>query len=82
MIRLDGLDANTLTFGEDDAFDFIGTAQFSGNGFDSAGELRTQGLGAGVNAVLLEGDHNGDGTADFQVIVNLTNFLTGSDFIL
>ena len=81
-IRLDALDANTLTFGEDDAFRFIGSTAFSGNGFASAGELRTQFLGDGVNAILLEGDHNGDGVADFQIFVNTTTFMTGTDFIL
>ena len=76
-IDLSLLDANTRTFGVDDAFDFIGFAQFSGQ----AGELRTQGLG-GANAVLLEADHNGDGVADLQIFVNLQTSMQASDFIL
>ncbi len=80
-IDLSAIDANTRTSGEDDAFTFIGSARFSGQGFDSAGELRTQGLG-GANAVLIEGDVNGDGTADLHIFVNLTTFMTTTDFIL
>ena len=77
VIDLSAMDANTTTFGVDDAFVFIGARAFSG----TAGELRTQGLG-GANAVIVEADHNGDGAADFQIFVNLTTFMTGSDFIL
>jgi Ca2+-binding RTX toxin-like protein len=81
QIDLSLMDANTTTFGVDDAFRFIGSGAFSGNGASSAGELRMQSLG-GPNAVIVEGDHNGDGVADFQIFVNLTNYMTGSDFIL
>ena len=77
VIDLSALDANTRTFGVDDAFVFIGAERFSG----TAGELRYQGLG-GPNAVIVEADHNGDGVADLQLFVNLTTFMTGSDFIL
>ena len=76
-IDLAALDADTTSFGLDDAFAFIGSARFSGQ----AGELRLQGLG-GANAVLVEGDHNGDAEADFQIFVNLTTWMTSSDFIL
>ena len=77
LIDLSAIDANTTTFQEDDAFRFIGSARFTG----TAGELRTQGLG-GPNGVLLEGDVNGDGVADLHIIVNLTVFMTTTDFIL
>lgn len=80
-IDLSAIDANTLTAGEEDPFVFIGSAAFSGTGLASAGQLRTQGLG-GANAVILEADHNGDGVADLQIFVNLTTFMTGTDFIL
>jgi len=76
-IDLSAMDANTRTFGVDDAFVFVGGRAFSGQ----AGELRTQGLG-GANAVIIEGDHNGDRVADFQIFVNLTTYMTGSDIIL
>lgn len=81
VIDLSAIDANTTTFGVDDAFEFIGTQRFGGQGATSAGELRLQGLG-GPNAVLVEGDHNGDGVADFQILVNLTTELGTTDFIL
>ena len=77
VIDLSAMDANTTTFGVDDAFVFVGARAFSG----TAGELRYQGLG-GPNAVIVVGDHNGDGVADFQIFVNLTTYMTGSDFIL
>ena len=77
VIDLSAMDANTTTFGVDDAFVFIGARAFTG----TAGELRYQGLG-GPNAVIVEADHNGDGAADFQIFVNLTTYMTGSDFIL
>lgn len=75
-IDLSGVDANSNT-GGDDAFVFVGSAAFTG----TAGELRTQGLG-GANAVILEADVNGDGAADMQIFVNLTTFMTTTDFIL
>ena len=77
VIDLAAMDADTTSFGVDDAFEFIGTTGFSGH----AGELRLQGLG-GANAVLIEGDHNGDSVADFQIFVNLTTVLGAGDFIL
>ena len=79
-IDLSAIDANTTTFGTNDAFTFIGSAAF-GSGGSSAGQLRTVGLG-GPNAVLLEGDVNGDRVADFQIFVNTTTYMTGTDFIL
>ena len=75
-IDLSAVDANANT-GANDAFVFIGSAVFSG----SAGELRTQGLG-GANALIVEADVNGDGTADMQIFVNLTTTMSASDFIL
>lgn len=76
-IDLSLLDADTTTFGVDDAFTFIGARAFSG----TPGELRTIGTG-GANAVIVAGDHNGDRVADMQVFVNLTTWMTGTDFIL
>jgi hypothetical protein len=75
-IDLSALDADTTSFGSDDAFSFIGSAGFTG-----AGQLRLQSLG-GANAVLVEADVNGDGQADLQIFVNLTTSLGASDFIM
>ena len=77
IIDLRGIDADTTSFGVDDAFVFVGSRGFSG----SAGELRTQGLG-GPNAVIVEADVTGDGVADFQIFVNQITYMTGSDFLL
>ncbi len=49
--------------GEDQAFTFIGTSQFTGH----AGELHEIFLGGTTHAV--QGDVNGDGTADFSILV-------------
>lgn len=75
-IDMSGVDANANT-DADDAFVFIGSSGFSG----SAGELRTQGLG-GANALIVEADVDGDGSADMQIFVNLTMSMSSSDFIL
>ena len=80
IISLRDMDANALTV-VNDRFDFIGTAAFGGRGAATAGELRVQTLGA-ANAVIVEADVNGDGSADMQIFVNQTNFMTASDFLL
>lgn len=77
LIDLRLLDANTTTFGVDDAFTFIGTQGFTG----AAGQLRLQNLG-GPNAILVEADHNGDRVADLQIIVNVQTVMFASDFLL
>lgn len=76
VIDLRALDADTTSFGTDDAFTFIG-----GAGFSAAGQLRLQSLG-GADAVLVEADHNGDGVADLQIFVNLATTLGTGDFLL
>ena len=76
LIDLSEIDANSLT-GANDAFDFIGNAAFSG----TAGELRYFTFSGG-NFNIVEADVNGDGIADMQIFVNLTNFMTGTDFVL
>jgi len=75
-IDLSDIDANTTMSG-DQGFTFIGAAAFTG----TAGELRYFTFGGG-NFNIVEADVNGDGIADMQIFVNLTNFMTGSDFIL
>lgn len=59
VIDLAAVDANTLVEG-DQAFSFIGTAAFG----DVAGELRIEAARGGV---LIQGDTNGDGVADFAI---------------
>jgi Ca2+-binding RTX toxin-like protein len=71
------IDANPEA-GGDQAFTFIGSDAFSHN----AGELRAYQLEGSTWAV--EGDLNGDGTADLYVQVNLASptSLVASDFVL
>jgi Ca2+-binding RTX toxin-like protein len=68
-INLAGIDANTQVAGHQ-AFGYIGSAAFS----DVAGQLR-------YADHFLEGDINGDGTADFRVHTNVAS-LTHGDLIL
>lgn len=69
-IELTLIDADADT-AEDDAFSFIGTAEFSG----AAGELRFSGS-------VVEGDVNGDGIADFQIVLLGAPELVATDFLL
>jgi serralysin len=69
-IDLSAIDAN-VTANRDQAFSFIGGSAFSGK----AGELRYDGS-------TVYGDVNGDGVADFSVIIANHSALTSSDFIL
>ena len=61
-----------------DAFTFIGNAAFS----NVQGELRFE--SAGGSSWLIQGDVNGDGVSDFELIVVVTdaNPITASDFFL
>ncbi|MEO4000196.1 calcium-binding protein [Mesorhizobium sp. CAU 1732] len=72
-INLAAIDANASAAG-DQAFSFIGTGNFTG----VAGQLRYAAFG---NTCLVTGDVNGDSVADFQIAVNNTNFMAGTDFI-
>jgi Ca2+-binding RTX toxin-like protein len=80
QIDLTRVDASTVHGGHQ-SFDFIGNVAFSGTGAASAGELRYFTFGGG-NYNIVEADLNGDGVADMQMFVNLTNYMTGTDFIL
>lgn len=71
-IDLRGIDAN-LSVGGDQAFTFIGEALFH----KVAGELRATALGAGY---VIQGDVNGDGKADFSLLINAQPLVT--DFLL
>ncbi|EHK57775.1 beta strand repeat-containing protein [Allomesorhizobium alhagi] len=57
------------------AFSFIGTAAFSG----VAGEFRYTNYGGNV---IIDADVNGDSTADMQILVAGTHWMTGTDFIV
>jgi hypothetical protein len=77
-IDLSKIDANTLVEGNQ-AFSFIGSNAFSGSGAGSAGQLRTYQDGG---SWFVEGDTNGDGTADLVIQLSVTGGpLTQVDFL-
>jgi Ca2+-binding RTX toxin-like protein len=76
-INLSGIDAVASALG-DQAFNFIGTAEFSGTG--SAGQLRYV-YDAATNRTTIYGDVDGGG-ADFAIDLDGQFVLGGSDFIL
>lgn len=73
-ISLSAIDANTKVAGNQ-AFSFIGAEKFHG----AAGELRYEKIGGDT---FIHGDVNGDGKADFSILVDAAIDLTASDFIL
>ncbi|MBX7457184.1 sulfatase-like hydrolase/transferase [Qipengyuania sp. 1NDH17] len=73
IIDLSAIDA--IAGGDDDAFAFIGDADFSG----TAGELRFYVEG---EATFVAGDVNGDGVADFQIRLEGVHDLTAGDFVM
>ncbi|MEA3037624.1 MAG: hypothetical protein QOE79_137, partial [Sphingomonadales bacterium] len=82
LIDLSRIDADTIQSG-DQAFTFMtGATSFTGNGH--AGELIAVDNGGGIWTV--SGDVNGDGVADFQVLVTVADSgihsLTASDLVL
>ena len=79
-IDLSRIDANTFVAGNQ-AFEFIGTALFTGNASDAAhrGEVRFVDVGSDVT---LLGDVNGDSVADFAITVASVNILKAEDFLL
>ena len=77
-IDLSRIDANTIAFGNQD-FQWIGSNAFS----NKAGELRAEQV-SGADW-LLQGDTDGNGTADFVVLLTLqgpTPLGAAPDFIL
>jgi Ca2+-binding RTX toxin-like protein len=74
QIDLRPLDANTLV-AADQAFSFIGTGAFT----SVAGELRYEIDGTGTHVY---GDVDGDGAADFEVLISGSHTLTASRFLL
>ena len=78
LLFLAYLDANAIVAGHQ-GFNFIDTAAFSGPGPAAAGELRVHYAGANT---FLEGDTDGNGAADFQIL--FTGHLTFGlgDFVI
>ena len=80
-IDLSTLDAKTATK-KNDAFQFIGTAAFTG----AAGQLRYETVdlaGTAGDYTKIIGDLNGDKIADFEIIlVGNTGTLLATDFLL
>ena len=76
-VDLSRIDADTSQAG-DQAFSFIDTAAFGNH----AGELRVENM-SGTNW-LVQGDTNGDGTADFELLVVVADShpLGSGDFVL
>jgi serralysin len=74
-IDLSAIDASLLVAG-DQAFSFIGGAAFT----HAAAQLRQAGDGLGNTIVM--GDIEGDGLADFHILLKGAYTLTGSDFVL
>lgn len=74
MIALEGIDAKTATAGDQD-FTFIGAASFNG----IQGELRYNDSGPNT---FVQGDVDGDGNADFSIMLVGSINLSASDFIL
>jgi len=65
FIDIRNIDADKFTTGNQD-FKFIGSEAFS----HDAGELRYEFSGSGARAkTIISGDQNGDGVADFQIIL-------------
>jgi Cadherin-like domain/Bacterial cadherin-like domain/RTX calcium-binding nonapeptide repeat (4 copies)/Bacterial Ig domain len=78
IIDVRTLDANSNVAGNQD-FRFIGASGFSG----TAGELRYENISVGGPIFLVQGDVNGDGLSDFEVVlVNTENrAFTAADFL-
>jgi Ca2+-binding RTX toxin-like protein len=82
---LDRIDLSAIDAGSaagDQAFKFLGAEAFSASG--GGGEIRATAYGSSGMEWLVEGDLDGDGTADFAMIVTgfTTQPLAAGDFIL
>jgi Ca2+-binding RTX toxin-like protein len=73
-IDFTGIDANTGAAG-DQAFSMIGTAAFTG----VAGQLRYNWVGTDT---VMHGDVNGDGVADFQLVLTGNQTFVAADLLL
>lgn len=75
LIDLSSLDGNGRQSGNQ-AFVWIGTEPFS-----ASGQLRWHTWGDNTYGIV-EADQDGDGEAEFQIFINLTDYMTADDFIL
>ncbi len=78
VIDLGDIDARTGIIGAnrgDQAFTYIGQAIFTG----SKGELRIE---VTNGSTIIQGDRNGNGNADFEIVLSGQHYLDSSDFIL
>jgi Ca2+-binding RTX toxin-like protein len=77
-LDLSKIDANTLAAGNQ-AFTWIGASAFTGSGAASAGQLRAY---QDAGSWFVQGDTNGDGTADLVIQLTVTGgALTQGDFL-
>ncbi len=74
LIDLGAIDANSV-LADNQAFSFIGSGAFT----KVAGQLHYELVGGDVR---LSGDINGDGRADFALLLSGVSTLTANDFIL
>jgi hypothetical protein len=79
VIDLSRIDAD-VTLAGDQAFNFIGSAAFGNH----AGELRFENISLGGPIWLVQGDTDGNGVSDFEVVLVISpaDPITSSDFIL
>jgi len=75
LIHLARIDADATSAGTDDAFTWIADAAFTG----AAGELRYEIVGPDL---VVQGDTDGNGTADFEITLTGVSELTEADFVL
>jgi Ca2+-binding RTX toxin-like protein len=77
IIDLSGIDANANTVG-DDAFTWLGSGAFT----NQAGQLRIENISLGGPIYLIQGDVDGNGVSDFEVVfVNAdAHTITAADF--
>jgi len=78
MIDLSKIDAQAAVAG-DQTFSFIGANAFAGGGSTGAGQLRYAYTGTETRIL---GDVNGDGAADFMIVLSGQLSLQSGDFIL
>ncbi|HEX8573427.1 MAG TPA: calcium-binding protein [Allosphingosinicella sp.] len=83
VIDLSRIDANALVEGNQ-AFSFIGSNPFGPPGPGSAGQLRFQNMSSGGPLWLVQGDTDGDGQSNFELIlqIDVPDPITSGDFIL